>query len=231
MGGQEGRRRRAQTLRTRFLGLDSLLSHPLRTAGPAPAPASQQQRRRRVGRWGPMGPLGRWGRCEGRLRRLMEADADALCAWMREALADKLRDVKTTARLVDSPAIITQHESATLRRMMQQVDQAQSGAKVALPRQQLEVNPSHPVMIRLDALRRAGDTDAESRELAQLAAEQIFDYACIGAGLLDDGREMLPRMARLLEFALARDVAVNHHDDAGETAQEAQYSFKPPDEK
>ena len=42
---------------------------------------------------------------------------------------------------------------------------------------------------------------------------------------------MLPRMARLLEFALARDVAVNHHDDAGETAQEAQYSFKPPDEK
>ena len=167
----------------------------------------------------------------GRAAPLTEADADALCAWMREALADKLRDVKTTSRLVDSPAIVTQHESATLRRMMQQVDQAQSGAKVALPRQQLEVNPSHPVMIRLDALRRAGDTDAESRELAQLAAEQIFDYACIGAGLLDDGREMLPRMARLLEFALARDVAVNHHDDAGETAQEAQYSFKPPDEK
>ena len=29
VGGQEGRRRRAQTLRTRFLGLDSLLSRPL----------------------------------------------------------------------------------------------------------------------------------------------------------------------------------------------------------
>ena len=58
--------------------------------------------------------------------------------WLN-AKSDKLRDVKTTSRLVGSPAVITQHESATLRRMMQQVDQAHSGEKMALPRQQLEI--------------------------------------------------------------------------------------------
>ena len=111
--------------------------------------------------------------------KLTDDEAEALCEWLRDALSSKLRDVKTTDRLVGSPAIITQHESATLRKMMQQVDQAHSGTQASLGKQQLEVNAAHPVMVRLHALALNAASDdpaaSESAELAQLAAEQVYN--------------------------------------------------------
>jgi len=50
--------------------------------------------------------------------------------------------VKTTSRLVDSPAVITDHESGALRRMMRLVDtKAGPGVSPQLPLQTLEINP------------------------------------------------------------------------------------------
>ena len=78
-----------------------------------------------------------------------------------------------------------------------------------------------------------------TRNGQHVAADQVFDYACISAGLLDDGREMLPRMARLLEFALEREAPPVLVDDASASAsggalesdKDATYSFKPPADK
>lgn len=50
--------------------------------------------------------------------------------------------MKTTSRLVDSPAVITDHESGALRRMMRLVDtKAGPGVSPQLPLQTLEINP------------------------------------------------------------------------------------------
>jgi TNF receptor-associated protein 1 len=56
--------------------------------------------------------------------KLTQDQQDELCAWMRTTLGDKrVSAVRTTDRLSESPAIITGHESAALRRMMKMVDQ------------------------------------------------------------------------------------------------------------
>lgn len=52
---------------------------------------------------------------------LNEADSNALCAWMKMALGSRVKEVKITNRLSDSPAIVTDHESGSMRRMMRMV--------------------------------------------------------------------------------------------------------------
>jgi molecular chaperone HtpG len=57
----------------------------------------------------------------------------------------------------------------------------------------LEINPRHPVIRKLAALRRS---DADK---AELVAEQLLDNALIAAGLLEDPTRMIARLNRLLE--------------------------------
>ena len=49
-------------------------------------------------------------------------DDEPFCAWLKETLgAGRVTEIKTTTRLSDSPAIITDHESGAVRRMMKMV--------------------------------------------------------------------------------------------------------------
>merc|ERR1711871_1195702 len=55
---------------------------------------------------------------------LSDVDAEALCTYLKDTLGNKkVRDVKITKRLADSPCLITDHESASVRRMMRMVEQ------------------------------------------------------------------------------------------------------------
>jgi HSP90 family molecular chaperone len=60
----------------------------------------------------------------------------------------------------------------------------------------LEINPEHAMLVRLNAIRQS---DAV---LAGEVAEQIFDNALVAAGLLEDPRAMLGRLNGLLEKLL-----------------------------
>lgn len=53
-----------------------------------------------------------------------------LVDFVKTTLSDKVTSVKTTRRLVSTPAIVVDHESASVRRMMAYVDQ-QSGTDIA----------------------------------------------------------------------------------------------------
>jgi len=66
-----------------------------------------------------------------------------------------------------------------------------------LPKQQLQVNARHPIIRRIFEVRRGGD-----EVLAREAVLQIFDNALMQAGLIDDGRAMVPRINKILERAL-----------------------------
>ena len=50
---------------------------------------------------------------------LGEDDMAQLSTWMKEALKDRVSEVHGTDRLVDSPAIISDHDNAVTRRMLQ----------------------------------------------------------------------------------------------------------------
>ncbi len=157
---------------------------------------------------------------------LSPSEAEELGEWlMKVALPKKLSKVKTTTRLVSSPAVVTDHESASLRRMMRMLNQvrgrrrgsdssqclcrfispwnrvpyvcfrvcapivaclcAQNARDVnspkaedhMIPRQTLEINPSHPVIVHLNSLRH------DNEQYATVIAEQVWRSHCWCAGV------------------------------------------------
>eukprot|EP01123_Difflugia_compressa_P008299 TRINITY_DN2433_c1_g8_i1.p1 TRINITY_DN2433_c1_g8~~TRINITY_DN2433_c1_g8_i1.p1 ORF type:complete len:819 (+),score=177.05 TRINITY_DN2433_c1_g8_i1:122-2458(+) len=114
-------------------------------------------------------------------------------SWMKSVLVNKVTTITDTDRLVNSPCIIVDHESASFRRMMRAVDPKQSQE---LPKQAVQINTKHPLIKKINYMRKVDDG------LAREAIEQVFDNALLQAGLVDDGRSMVPRINKILEKAL-----------------------------
>ena len=106
---------------------------------------------------------------------------------LKQALKDRAKDVRATARLVDSAACIVVEEgemSAHLARLLKQAGQDAPDGKPIL-----EVNPEHALVKRL-----ASD-DARFADLAQL----LFDQAWLAeGGQLEAPAEYVQRVNRLL---------------------------------
>jgi HSP90 family molecular chaperone len=76
---------------------------------------------------------------------------------------------------------------------MKQDDTASTASK-----HDFEINPAHPIMSRLDAMRQ------QDAALAGSVAEQILDNSRVAAGILEDPRAMLTRLNQLLEKVLTK---------------------------
>lgn len=131
---------------------------------------------------------------------LSEDAAKSLTQWLKESLGDKVGEVRASQRLVESPAVVVDADkfmTASMRRLMKA---AKKEGEDALPtKHDLEINPAHPIMARLDAMRQ------KDAPLAASVAEQILDNARVAAGLLEDPRAMLTRLNQLLEKVLTKD--------------------------
>jgi molecular chaperone HtpG len=126
---------------------------------------------------------------------LPEAIRDSLCKWMKEVLADKVKDVKPSSRLVDSPAMIV-NVDGMMTSSMERIMMAQGAPEEQLAmggKKDMEINPSSPLIKKLADLR------VNNEEFAKDVVEQIFDNAMIQAGLLVDPQQMVNRNYRILE--------------------------------
>ena len=127
---------------------------------------------------------------------LSEEKVAELSKWLKETLGERVEEIKTSGRLVNSPAIVVDSEpamTANMRRLMKSLNQEAGAAKY-----HLEINPRHDVIKRLHAVRGADEP------LAKLAAEQLFDNARMAAGLVEDPRELVGRLNTLLQKVLAK---------------------------
>ena len=125
---------------------------------------------------------------------LTEDQTKGLVAWLKETLGERVAEVKTSDRLVDSPAMALNADkfmSPHMRRLMKAMKTG--GAEDSPPRVELQINPRHAVMKHLASAREARP------EVAKLAAAQVLDNALIAAGLLDDPQAMVARIYKLLE--------------------------------
>ena len=130
---------------------------------------------------------------------LSEEASKSLAQWLKETLGDKVGEVRASQRLVESPAVVVDADkfmTANMRRMMKAMKQ--DGPELPPAKQDLEINPAHPIMARLDAMRQ------KDAALAGSVAEQILDNARVAAGLLEDPRAMLTRLNTLLEKVLTQ---------------------------
>jgi molecular chaperone HtpG len=128
---------------------------------------------------------------------LSEAAAQGLAAWLKESLGDRIGSVRLSQRLVDSPAVIVDADkfmTSSMRRMLKSL--RKDADETAPAQQDLEINPTHPIIARLEQMRQ------KDAAFAGQVAEQILDNARVAAGVLEDPRTMLKRMNSLLERVL-----------------------------
>jgi TNF receptor-associated protein 1 len=131
---------------------------------------------------------------------LSSEEAEAMGGFLKGVLGDRVAAVRTSKRLVDSPAVVVDGDkqmTASMRRMLKAMDREASGSYDSKP--DLEFNPANPIIARLEKLRHR-DTD-----LAAQVAEQIHDNAMVAAGLLEDPRAMLKRLNQLIEKLLVKE--------------------------
>jgi len=134
---------------------------------------------------------------------------DDLVKYFSNALASKVSHVAVTDRLEDSPAVIVDHQSSHYRRVMAGLEQGST----ALPKQKLEINPYHDIMVKLHAIHE------QKPEVAQMVADQVFDNALMAADILDNPRTMLPRLNSLLTHSMGAD-NIEKKDNETQNAEE-----------
>jgi molecular chaperone HtpG len=119
----------------------------------------------------------------------LEKDSQGLIERLQTALGEQVEEVRASSRLTDSPACLVvgdQDMGAQMRRIMEA-----AGQEVPVSKPILEVNPSHPLVVRMDA-------EADEDRFADLAAI-IFDQANLAeGGQLDDPAAYVARLNKLL---------------------------------
>lgn len=128
----------------------------------------------------------------------------SLCRWMKEVLGDRIQEVKSSSRLVDSPAMIVNvdgYMTSSMERVLKASGQGEAfgmGSK-----KDMEINATSPLIKKLAALR---ESDAD---FAKDVVEQLYDNAMIQAGLLVDPMVMVRRNYRILERAAGESPTVS----------------------
>jgi len=119
----------------------------------------------------------------------------SLTAWLKKTLGEKVSEVRSSSRLVESPAIIL-NPDGMMTSSMQRIMQVANKDFGTMGRKILEINTRHKLVKRLASLRE------EDPGFAQIVAEQVFDNALISAGLVVNSRAMVERIYHVLEKTL-----------------------------
>jgi molecular chaperone HtpG len=122
---------------------------------------------------------------------------DVLLA-LRAALQDEVRDVRLSARLTSSPACLV-GEAGDLSPHMEELLR-RSGRDVPKVKRVLELNPTHPLVTRLQAFHAAHPADERFKRYAELLHGQAI---LAEGGTLPDPAAFSRRLAELLVEATA----------------------------
>jgi len=138
------------------------------------------------------------------LRESAAKDYEEVCEWLQDALKSKeVSKVEVSAKLTDSPAALTQGAygmSPTMQRYMraQAVASGQEdmlGSMGQMNQATLEVNPTHPIVLKLKALFEAAPDAAPTKDFGYL----LYDVAALASGYsIDDPAAFAVRVSALM---------------------------------
>ncbi len=117
-----------------------------------------------------------------------------LSKWIKESLKERVSDVETGERLINSPVCVVGEDGmggASARRIMKMMQ----GPEGEMPASKVkfQINPRHAIIKGLNSLME------KDEPTALLVANQLLDNALASANLLDDPREMIARSYQALE--------------------------------
>uniref|UniRef100_A0A671T7E4 TNF receptor-associated protein 1 n=1 Tax=Sinocyclocheilus anshuiensis TaxID=1608454 RepID=A0A671T7E4_9TELE len=134
--------------------------------------------------------------------RLTDQQAEDLMAWMRNALVQRVTNIKVstctckkhknkiTFSFIASSIILNNASSSETVHLLFSSD--------------IRINPHISFVCRHDLIKKLHALKDSNPELAQLLLEQIYDNAMITAGLNEDPRPMISRLNQLLTQALEK---------------------------
>ncbi len=129
------------------------------------------------------------GEEEKEAQEKLKQESEALVERLQAALDSQVQEVRATSRLTDSPACLVVGDydmGAQMRRMLEA-----AGQEVPESKPILEVNPTHPLLEKLDA-------EADEDRFADLASI-IFDQASLAeGGTLEDPAAYVSKLNKLL---------------------------------
>ena len=124
-------------------------------------------------------------------------DSLELANWIKAQLGTKASNVKLTSRLESHPCVVTVEEMAAARHFIKtQGSNFTEEQRYNILQPQLEINPDHPIIRKLQHLKTSNP------KLATLVSEQLFANAMVSAGLVEDPRTILRSMNDLISMAL-----------------------------
>jgi molecular chaperone HtpG len=121
---------------------------------------------------------------------------EALLAVAKKVLEGKIREVRTSSRLVDSPAVLTLAQGsmpAHLEKVLRQ-----SGKELPRGKRDFEINPTHPAVKRLGAIAAENPSDVRLNDFIVV----LYEQALVAEGSpLEDPNGFAKRLTSLLTQA------------------------------
>jgi molecular chaperone HtpG len=118
---------------------------------------------------------------------------EGLVQRFKDALGERVSDVRSTDRLIDSPARLVDKEGS-LNQEVQRVYRLLH-QEFEAPQKVLEINPRHPILKKLSEQPADG-------EISKIIIEQIYEDALLIEGLHPDPAGMIGRIQELMKAAL-----------------------------
>ena len=122
-------------------------------------------------------------------------DSQPLIDRFKEILGDRVIDVKTSERLIDSPACLVGDDnqlSSHMEKMMRMMNQSDE-----VPKRVLEINPKHALLRHLSSLL----AKEEANPFVETACEHLFEGCLLMDGYLADPHKLVERMNTVLTTA------------------------------
>jgi molecular chaperone HtpG len=164
--------------------IPSLHSYRKETPGPDDKTEAQTWELKAVNRAGADEELGE------KADKTAEKEIKPVIEKIKKALGDRVKDVKLSRRLHDSPSCIVADENDPTMQMAQML-KAMGQAAMTEIKPILEVNGEHPIVLRLK--------DTEDEERIADTAGVLHDQALLGEGIkLKDPADFVKRLNRLL---------------------------------
>jgi len=132
-----------------------------------------------------------------------KAAVEGLCTHMKEILEDKVEKVVVSPRLANSPCCLVTGEygwSANMERIMKaQALRDSSSSSFMAPKKTLEINPFHPIVLKLRDNFEKDKTDRTTKELTWL----MYETSLLTSGFsLDDPNQFAARIHKFIGFGL-----------------------------
>ena len=118
-----------------------------------------------------------------------------LLTFFKTILNERIKEVRTTKKLVESPVRLVDSEGSPSQEMQKAYRYLQK--EFDSPQKILEINPNHPIIIELAGIKGINP-------VRDLVIEQLYENALIAEGVQPNSADLVKRVNKIIEVALKK---------------------------